>query len=457
MRKTILNLIFVFSSVLGSLGQAMQTQDIAKVRHVLSDYRDISFFARYKPGLARFTPDGKFVAVMGRNDDVVIYDVATGEVKSRILRSPVAFSFSRDSKFAVLQDQNGIAPIIFETNTGKIVRDPHLPDLPQHPVEQIDIRDRSLSINTSKLSYVEVLPIDISPDGKYLLGSSKGSEFSLYDFQLGKIHKELKHESFDKLKFIGKSVLLPVSQFSSYSFSQDGRILVIAKENESATLWETASGKLLTKFEDASSAYLVSVNPKGDLVAAATIKGHTQIYSVDNGRAACSIDPKQTKGKFILWNEIGDKFLFLHFDKGDILAFASKTCEKLYSFDGSNAIAAISSNNTKLIATLPRKSKQILFQIWELDTGRLVATVSRGRGSDEIQSLRWSPDDKMLLSASGLDNEVDLWDATGRHLQTLKNSRFPIQFSPDCRTLVTGGKSENGKTDAAYIWSLIDK
>lgn len=458
MRRTTLSLLILSSCICSSItAQPQTTQDIAKVNHVLSDYRDISFFFSPKPGLARFTPDSQRVAVIGKSGNIVIYDVESGEIKSRIARSPAAFSFSRDSRFAVIQEENGLAPTVFETDSGKLVRDPNQPNVSSQLQEQIDVRDKSIGINISKISFVEILRIPISPDGKYILGGSNGSEFTLYDFQRAEIHKELKHESFSKFKFIVKSILLPLPQFTSYSFSLDGKFIAIANGNNSPTIWETVSGKLVAKLAGSSSIYLAAFNPNSRVVATTTLKGGTQLFSVENGLATCTIDPKKTRGQFSLWNVTGDKFLVLQFSKGDLLAFDSATCKLLYSFEGSNASAAIPNNDGKLIATLPRKNKRVLFQIWELETGRLISTIPRESGRGEVQSLRWSPDDKLLLSASSLNHEIDLWSVEGRHLQKLKNSRFPMQFSPDSKKIVTGGKSENGKTDAAYIWKLTDR
>src|SRR2546423_9673350 len=57
--------------------------------------------------------------------------------------------------------------------------------------------------------------------------------------------------------------------------------------------------------------------------------------------------------------------------------------------------------------------------------------------SGPVLSVAYSPDGKTLVSAD--DSEVKVWDvATGGVLLTLKESIYPIEFSPDGTMLAAG-------------------
>ena len=108
----------------------------------------------------------------------------------------------------------------------------------------------------------------------------------------------------------------------------------------------------------------------------------------------------------------------------------------------------------EIAITAPRGNKQVLFQIWDAENAKLLVTVPRTKGQDAIISLKWSPDGEMVATAEGTDENIKLWNLKGDLLQTLTLSCMPMNFSPDGRYLVTGGKLSDRKTDTGYVWEF---
>ncbi|WP_145435621.1 WD40 domain-containing protein [Lacipirellula limnantheis] len=86
--------------------------------------------------------------------------------------------------------------------------------------------------------------------------------------------------------------------------------------------------------------------------------------------------------------------------------------------------------------------------IYRVDTGELLAKLQGHE--DAVLSVRFSPDDRYLLT-SGYDQTARLWDlATGQQLQALKGHSWWVwsaEFSPDGQQIVTTG--QDGK---AIVW-----
>jgi WD40 repeat protein len=105
---------------------------------------------------------------------------------------------------------------------------------------------------------------------------------------------------------------------------------------------------------------------------------------------------------------------------------------------------AVSRDGKTLAAGMYRDSGGLSsnIQLWQLATGREVATLSGHAG--HVPSVAFAPDSKTLASGSW-DGTVKLWDAAiGRELFTFGQQRASpvnaVAFSPDGKTLAAGCK-----------------
>ncbi|MBD2777123.1 eIF2A-related protein [Iningainema tapete] len=82
--------------------------------------------------------------------------------------------------------------------------------------------------------------------------------------------------------------------------------------------------------------------------------------------------------------------------------------------------------------------------------------------SKNVESISFSPDSKMLASASN-DGTIKLWSLEGKQLNTLKHNRavFSVSFSPNPSTpQISGGEggllASAGADDTIKLWRMVD-
>jgi WD40 repeat protein len=138
----------------------------------------------------------------------------------------------------------------------------------------------------------------------------------------------------------------------------------------------------------------------------------------------------------------------------DVSVYEAKSGKKLFSFENSDVAGVFESNTGKYLATVPRNNKLMFFQIWDTETGKLLATSPKTKDKKSLTMLKWSPNDEMVITASGLKGDVEVWYLNGGYAQSLKNATFPIEFSFDGKYMATGGKTADPKNDIGYIWEF---
>jgi WD40 repeat protein len=106
---------------------------------------------------------------------------------------------------------------------------------------------------------------------------------------------------------------------------------------------------------------------------------------------------------------------------------------------------AVSADGKKAVSSHADK----VLRVWELPTGKEICKLE---GHTEPAAARFSPDGKQILSASGPDKTIRLWDsATGKLLRTFDDFKeaTPLEGHD---LLIQGFFVGGGKQVAAYAW-----
>jgi WD40 repeat protein/tRNA A-37 threonylcarbamoyl transferase component Bud32 len=191
------------------------------------------------------------------------------------------------------------------------------------------------------------------------------------------------------------------AEVAAVSWSPDGTRLATASWDQTAKVWDAASGRELRTLKGHMSAvHAVSWCPDGKRLATTSFDGTTKVWNTADGRELLSFKVREGSGWSVAW-----------------------------------------SPDEKLLATGGRGR---IVQVWELASRRELLSVDEREGG--IISLSWSPNSKRLATGK-TDGTVRVWDgAVGRELLTLQgHPGWSVAWSPEGKWLATGGHDGSPK------------
>lgn len=440
--------------------QTAPAVNFARLKFKLIDFRNPSQL-RGRYGLLQFSPDGNYLATTGTERDVKIYDAKSGQLKATLdgdRNGFNAFSFNPDGKTAIAQDLDYSETRVFDLETGKLLK-------------AIDGSGRSAAskkvvTNSMKgLGGLEMSAAPVTPDWTTVLIQRNEGEYELVDTASNTIKYTLKHsEKSSRVRDFLKSLIVPFPSLAGIlipnaAFSPDGKRVVIANGNNSPSLWNAADGNLIARLEPQEDrVYEAVFSPDGQLVATFNIKGVAKIWETETGKTLASFGSKKERIAGGNWSADSQKFVTISYKTGfasinfkeDTPVWDARGGKLLFNLENSQSASAFFSPDGRLVATDNREDKTIMAQIWNAETGALVAKLPRQKDEDRAFGFVWSPDGKYLVAPT--PQNVKIWSASGEFVQSLENAVFPARFSADGRLLATGGKN-----DVGFVWQIEGK
>ena len=224
---------------------------------------------------------------------------------------------------------------------------------------------------------------------------------------------------------------------TSAAFSPDGKTLVTASWDNTARLWDAASGKLLHTLEGHTSIVIsAAFSPDGKRVVTASGDYTARLWDASSGKLLHTLEGHTSNVESAAFSPDGKSVVTASEDKTARLWDAASG-KLLHTLEGHTSIvfSAVFSPDGKSLVTA---SDDYTARLWDASSGKLLHTLEGH--TDRVYSAVFSPDGKTLVTAS-VDSTARLWDASsGKLLHTLEGHTDWVNsaaFSPDGKTVVT--------------------
>jgi len=461
---------------------------------------------------ATFSPDGRHVLTVSDDEPVVLWDALTGE-KLRAFREPishvlsVALNPSGQELFISHRDK---AVTRWDVATGKKVGTLHTtqpvhsimasPDGRQlltgggHPLEESAevilwdaVTGRELRTFHGHTSYVT--SVALSLNGRQVITGSADNTAIVWNAATGeKLHTYSGHKS--GVRFVAfspddrqiltvagrrflwwdattgkklRSFCQSIDSVLSVAFSPNGKKVIIGSHNNTAVLWDLASGRVLHTLPlPATYVSRVAFNRDGTQVLTACWDNDKVVTLWDpaTGRKLRQISQAggDEAAQYGILNSVaispdGRQILTAGGDfsqkAAEIILWDVRTAKKLRSFEQRKSIVkcvAFSPDGRHFLSGSGDYFETVAEVILrDARTGKTVLTFEQDGGF--VKSAAFSPDSRKVLSAGGGD--LILWDAaTGQELRRFEGHAgwvSSVAFSPDGQQVLTGSSDETGR------------
>lgn len=252
--------------------------------------------------------------------------------------------------------------------------------------------------------------VAFSPDGKHAIATGDGQSF-VWNIKSG---KQVLHLSYDRL------VCLP-------AFSPDGNYLLTTHKNNTAALWNIATGKKQRLFEGYQNRERMD-----GLAFDQADWYHTNIIKHLEKKNKAILSPN---GKYIAKGGIDSVAVLLNIQSGKI--------EKVFQGHSKSVITCAFSHDGKDLLT---GSGDQSIKLWNVATGQLIRTFKGHQGL--IFDVKFSADDQYIVSGSW-DGSLRIWEtASGKQLKyvyTKNASPYSVGFTPHDLYVVSGDLNEELK------------
>jgi WD40 repeat protein/transcriptional regulator with XRE-family HTH domain len=335
-----------------------------------------------------------------------------------------------------------------------------------------------------------IFSVAFSPDGKRLAAASGDGTVRVWELATAQISLVL-HIDIDL-----PPDTLSIFKVHDVAFSPDGTRLATVGPNDTAKIWDAASGKellTLTGHKDAILALAYSLD--GTRIATASFDTTTKVWDARTGAELLTLSANTARNTDAAFSPDGMRLAVVS-DDGTAKVWDASSGQQLFTLAGhTSAIRAVafspdgtqiatasddatarvwqaapsrelftltghtrevygghfSPDGTRLLTT----SNEGIVKVWDTSTGRLMYNLLPP-ADEHLNGGAFSPDGK-LIATGGTEGLPRIWDAaTGKLMITLPGHAqrtFEVKFSPDGKWLATASPREY----TAILWDIATR
>jgi len=395
-------------------------------------------------GTASFSPDGKYIAGLGRNT-IKVWNASTGEqVASLGGRSGEIreFTFTGDSRYVVFGGWP-CAISVWDLSTRSDVRILLGHESPIHSI--VSARDGKRLVSGSRDGTIKVWDLTcdrervilrspggvgdvlagVSPDGRRAVTYAFwGSSIWIYDTTTGMEVATLRK---------------PGAEIHAALLSVDGKRIVSGNSDGTVDVWDTDRGtNVRTLHRHVRAVVSVAFTPDGRRIISGGMDKTIKVSDTESGAELTTL----------LGHAAGVRSLACSPDGRHIVSGGIDGIVKVWDLAVGKEVATLRGHSRGVISVSFSPDGQRIvsasfdgaLKVWDAATCVEVRTL---RGHNGLaQSAAYSPDGKRIVSG-GADHTVRVWDAiTGTELLTVGGYEAPIWstvFTPDGKTIAVAG------------------
>jgi WD40 repeat protein len=281
-----------------------------------------------------FSPDGKFIAGIQKNEDK--YYVKLWDIEGNLIGQPFKgtgdIAFSPDSKMIVTGDENAI----------------RLWDLKGNAIGQPFKGHEGI-----------VTSVAFNPDGKIIVSASEDKTVRLWDLKGNAIGQPFKgHEGI----------------VTSVAFSPDGKIIVSASEDKTVRLWDLKGNAIGQPFKGHEETVTsVAFSPDGKIIASASKDKTVRLWDLKNNPVAPQVirghrDAVQSvsfspDGKSLVSISRDSTVMLWDVNSGEPISPPIQTAPEMFNNLKINSSVAFSPDGQKIITSVGQKHRGLSYLI----------------------------------------------------------------------------------------------
>jgi len=459
--------------------------DMRTLKGVFSDVRGVAF-----------SPDGRRLAVVGRDRGLILYDVATAKVLLDMKDAPVCDSvaFSPDGVHVAAVSSTANTITVYDSGTGRVEWSLGAHRQPPHNLEDFYVQGVSYSRDGTRLASGGsgmvwdartgkklqqfttptrgIREAAISPDGTRLV-----AENSLWDVATGKSILTLDTPRGLSATCVawspkGTRVATGITDGEVYlwdartgaagaalnvrrgmpravAFSSDGARVATGWEDNTVSVWDAETGRELFSLAGHSGEVrTVAFSPRGDLLASGSADGTVRLWDATRDRSTLVLGDKQSPGDFAAMSPGGDRVASV--GEHEVAVWDARTAERRCAQSAEttlNCVAWSPSGENLVTGELtesryPYSSGQAVLR--DANTGKAVRRLTQETGA--VHCVSFSPDGRYIIVGGDTESAIVVEVQSGQTIRRVRpgnGSVYAVAWSPDGRRIATAATSDN--------------